>query len=215
MKNMNQNNQHNSAGNGNGRNANEPFQFNDRSRAESHSQSESRHEPTFDGNSDNGLAHRLFDTEQLDQLASGALILTEDEAAGLLYMIEEEKMARDLYDAFAEQTGSRIFERISDSEQQHMDALLMLADAAAIDVSVLSTAPGTFQDQTIQDLYNTLLAQGSASLADAIAVGIAVEETDIDDLQQLLPETEISLLGVVYGNLLAGSQNHLAAFESF
>ncbi|SDX64676.1 hypothetical protein SAMN05421644_10887 [Allochromatium warmingii] len=144
-----------------------------------------------------------------------SLTLTEDAASGLIYLIEEEKMARDLYDAFAEQTGSLIFERISDSEQQHLDALLMVADAAGIDVPELLEQPGTFHNPTIQNLYNTLLEQGSVSFAEAIAVGIAVEETDIYDLQQLLPETEISLLGVVYSNLLAGSQNHLAAFESF
>ena len=162
-----------------------------------------------------GRARNVNDDHQLNDYDAISLTLTEDEAAGLIYMIEEEKMAMDLYDAFAEQTGSRIFERISDSEQRHMDALLMVADAAGIDVPELSEQPGKFHNPTIQNLYDTLLAQGSASFADAIAVGIAVEETDIYDLQQLVPETEISLLGVVYSNLLAGSQNHLAAFESF
>jgi hypothetical protein len=151
----------------------------------------------------------------LVNLDSDPIVLTETEIASLLYMIEEEKMAMDLYDAFAEQTGSTIFERISDAELRHMNTLVQVAEAADVDLSGISPDAGVFNDTQIQDLYNTLLAQGSLSFDDAIDVGIFVEETDIADLQNYNGGDEVGLLGVVYDHLEAGSVNHLAAFTQY
>jgi hypothetical protein len=148
-------------------------------------------------------------------LEVGSVELSASEIEGLLYMIEEEKMAMDLYDAFADQSGSAIFDNISNSELRHMSALLEVAEAAGIDVSAAVLEAGVFNDPHIQETYDALLAQGSASTADAINVGIIVEETDIADLQLYDTGDEIGLLGVVYDNLLAASANHLDAFTQY
>ena len=155
------------------------------------------------------------DCQIITDFAAGGVELSETEISGLLFMIEEEKMAMDLYDSFSEQTGSIIFDKISDSEQRHMDTLLQVAEAADVDVSGLATEPGVFSDPHIQELYDTLLAQGSTSLADALEVGILVEETDIEDLQLHSADVEVGLLGVVYDNLTTGSEHHLAAFTQY
>lgn len=42
---------------------------------------------------------------------------------GLRFMIEEEKLARDVYLYLYEQWGTRIFSNIGASEQKHMDAV--------------------------------------------------------------------------------------------
>lgn len=148
----------------------------------------------------------------LSTLVVGSLALSADAATGLIYMIQEEKMARDLYDTFADQTGSVVFDRISASEQKHMDSLLLVAQKAGIDVSSVSTAVGVFGNTAIQGLYDTLLAQGSVSLDAAYGVGVLVEQTDIAALQQYSADPAIGIVGTVYGNLEAGSDHHLVAF---
>lgn len=129
-------------------------------------------------------------------------------------MIEEEKMARDLYDAFAKQTGSVVFDKISDSEQKHYDTLVTIADKAGLDISGISTTAAVFTSQVIQSLYDSLLAQGSTSLAAAYGVGVIVEQTDIADLQDYVSGTDIGIVGTVYAHLEVASEHHLAAFTS-
>ncbi|PNV83174.1 MAG: hypothetical protein C0627_06470 [Sulfurimonas sp.] len=142
------------------------------------------------------------------------ITLNEAEVESLLYMIEEEKMARDIYDALYELTGIESFDVISNSEQKHYDKLLEVASKAGVDTTTISDEAGVYINSEIQDLYTTLLAQGSLSSEDALSVGILIEQTDIADLQSTLEETDITLLGQVYSHLLDASQNHFAAFES-
>ena len=74
----------------------------------------------------------------------------------------------------------------------------------------------------IRDSYKTLLADGSASLEDAIDVAVLIEETDIDDLMDSMADLETAEGEVtapdvheMYSHLHAGSQNHLAAFQGW
>ena len=56
-------------------------------------------------------------------------ILTEDEENALLFMCEEEKLARDVYSVLAEKwLELAIFTNIAVSEQIHMDAVLQLME---------------------------------------------------------------------------------------
>jgi len=151
----------------------------------------------------------------LSGLADSTVVLDDEAAAGLVYMIEEEKMARDLYDVFFEQTGSVVFDRISDSEQKHMDSLLAVAENAGIDISGISTTAGVFSNAAIQNLYDTLLAQGSISLDAAYEVGVLVERADIADLEHYSSDAEIGIVGTVYAHLEIGSEHHLAAFTQY
>jgi hypothetical protein len=140
-------------------------------------------------------------------------LLTEPVKEGLLYMREEEKVARDIYAAFAAQYSARIFSNITKSEQQHMDAIKILLDRYEIADPVGTQPAGVFSNTALQELYNTLLEQGSRSLADALLVGKLIEETDIADLDvhraEVGADTDIYM---VYSNLRRGSENHLRAF---
>lgn len=140
--------------------------------------------------------------------------LSIDETADLLFMREEEKLARDLYLALYQQWGTPAFQNIAASEQVHMDALLDLINQFGLQDPAAGNGPGVFSDPTLQDLYNDLINTGSQSLLDALLVGAAVEEIDILDLQGSLVQTSNSLIVPAYQNLLAGSENHLIAFVS-
>lgn len=139
--------------------------------------------------------------------------LSQSEVDSLLYMIEEEKMAHDVYVELFEQTGLIEFDKISESEQNHYDKLVSVADKFDVDISFLSTESGVFANDEIQNLYDTLMQNASSSTEAAISVGIAIEEADIADLGATIETTEAVLLGQVYSHLLDASTNHLSAFE--
>ncbi|WP_161569203.1 DUF2202 domain-containing protein [Candidatus Oscillochloris fontis] len=138
--------------------------------------------------------------------------LSAEDAEALIYMREEEKLARDVY-LFLGQTWSLpIFENIAASEQTHMDALKTLLDRYGLSDPAATTAAGEFNNPDLQALYTQLVARGQISLSEALAVGAAIEEIDILDLQQHLTATTPADITQVFQNLVAGSENHLRAF---
>jgi hypothetical protein len=138
--------------------------------------------------------------------------LTAEEAAGLLFMREEAKLAQDVYLFLYEAWGSQIFQNIAASEQTHTDSVKALLDRYGLSDPSTGKAAGQFTDPTLQELYDQLTLQGSQSLAGAIKVGAAIEEIDILDLQERLAQTTHADIQLVYQNLEKGSRNHLRSF---
>ncbi|MBI9038718.1 MAG: DUF2202 domain-containing protein [Bacteroidales bacterium] len=131
--------------------------------------------------------------------------------AGLKFMREEEKLARDVYDHFYINWNSTIFDNISNSEQVHMDRVLDLLTFYGVE-DPAQPEPGVFSNQELQELYNTLIEAGESSVEDALVVGATIEEVDMVDIQNLLDQTEDENIQCLYGNLLKGSRNHLRSF---
>ena len=143
--------------------------------------------------------------------ASGEL--SADEAAALLYLREEEKLAHDVYVTLYAEWGLPVFQNISRSEQTHTDAIKALLDRYGL-ADPASASVGVFTNPSLQALYDALVAQGSKSVADALKVGAAIEEIDILDLQERLAQTDNADIQQVYNSLMSGSYNHLRAFAS-
>ncbi len=139
--------------------------------------------------------------------------LSDEEAAALLYMREEEKLAHDVYVTFYAQWGLPTFQTISQSEQAHTEAVKTLLDRYGLSDPASGTA-GVFTNPDLQALYDELVTRGSVSLAEAIKVGAAIEEIDILDLQERLSQTDNADIQQVFNNLLKGSGNHLRSFSS-
>jgi hypothetical protein len=138
--------------------------------------------------------------------------LTGVEAEGLLFMREEEKLARDVYLALYDQWQLQVFSNIADSESTHMEAVKTLIDRYELADPVEGNVAGEFANQELQALYDQLVEQGSLSLVDALQVGAAIEEIDILDLEEYLAQTDKADIQRVYDNLMRGSRNHLRAF---
>lgn len=139
--------------------------------------------------------------------------LDSQEAARLTWMREEEKLARDIYQALFEKWRLRIFGNIAASEQRHFDAIGVLIARYELTNRAQPT-PGVFTDPDLQKLYADLLAKGQKSLNDALQVGISIEEMNIEDLKNSMAATDNRDIQAVYGNLMSGSQKHLSAFSS-
>jgi hypothetical protein len=150
--------------------------------------------------------------QQLQDQIEGAM--DSELKAALLFMYQEEKMARDVYHTLGVlYPDASTFANIQLSEQKHMDAVEQLCIKYGVDISgVDENAVGEFVLNDLQDLYDTLVAQGSVSLIEGLKVGIAIEEKDITDItsyEEGMPSDVIT----VFENLREGSINHLAAFE--
>lgn len=137
--------------------------------------------------------------------------ISSEERAGLTYMYEEEKLARDVYTTLAALHPAPIFDRIGASEQRHMAAVQRLLQAYQITVPS-EDATGVFTDKKLAELYLQLVAQGEQSYLDALQVGATIEDLDIYDLQQYIDETDNPAILRVYQNLAKGSRNHIRAF---
>lgn len=136
--------------------------------------------------------------------------LTRAEADGLLFMIEEEKLAEDVYSALDEKWDMRIFENIGRAEITPQKAVKRLLDRYSLPDPRMGA--GEFANESLQDLYNDLMAQGSVSVRDALMAGAAIEELDILDLMEHMAQTDKGDILLVYANLLRASENHLRAF---
>ncbi len=139
--------------------------------------------------------------------------LTATEKTYLKYLVEEEKLARDVYAYLAANVTSQKFSNIVKSEQTHMDQVASLLKTYKVWNPTLVRKAGIFYDKELQALYNELIAQGSVSVAAAFEVGVAIEELDIADIVEMMRTPSPADIALVYSQLLKGSQNHLAAFS--
>lgn len=159
-----------------------------------------------------GQGGRVRQGHAAGNVVGGAL--SSADAQGLIYMRQEEKLARDVYLTLGEKWNLPIFSKIAQAESRHMAAvgrLLVrynLADPVAKDVR------GQFADRQFNEMYRSFVASGSISPAGAIRVGVRIEELDIADLQAALNTARQEDIRKVYRNLLRGSQQHLRAFTS-
>lgn len=149
----------------------------------------------------------------LNLAATGTL--TAQQQTTLAVMAQEEKLAHDLYAAFATTYDASIFGRIAAAETQHLTAVRTVLDRYALADPTAGQPAGTFSDPTVQATYDRLLAQGQANQAAALTVGETVEQADIDALRAALDGLTAPDARQVYEHLLRASQHHLSAFQSW
>lgn len=141
-------------------------------------------------------------------------ILKQQEKDAILYMREEEKLARDVYNLLYDKWGVNPFGNIRESEQTHMDRMKTLITTYQLEdpVTKNNDKPGVFTNILLQEYYNELSASGSISLIDALKVGAKIEELDIADLEERIKQTGRQDIVSSYNFLKMASENHLRAF---
>ena len=146
-----------------------------------------------------------------DEIEAVPLSAAEEDA--VLYLREEEKLARDVYLMLAEKWQLPIFANIASAEQKHMDMVFKVIEVHGLIDPITDDAIGSFTDPVLDGLYDQLVSIGEGSLIDALAVGAEIEDMDLADLYYLIDEVTVNehILLVAY-NLAKGSRNHLRAF---
>jgi len=147
--------------------------------------------------------------------SGGSDSITDVEIEDLVFMREEEKLARDTYLVLGDEWGLAIFSNIAESEQKHMDALEQLLDKFNLTDPVVDESAegiGDFEDEYLEGLYVKLTDWGLISETDGLKVGAAIEEVDIRDIHHAIIRAENEDIITTYESLLCGSRNHLRAF---
>jgi hypothetical protein len=157
-----------------------------------------------------------------------ASVLNDDQKRILVYMWNEEKLAKDVYLALnAIYPSQQLYNIATTSETQHEAAMQALLEkynlsvwepvnpAASYSAAALAAVPaGAYTVTVLQSLYDTLYAKGGASARDSLEVGCMVEVTDINDFDHDLALVDNVLdARTVFENLRAGSYSHYWAFD--
>jgi len=136
----------------------------------------------------------------------------------LSYMDEEERLAYEVYMKLYETSEQLVHYNIaSRSEAKHMEAVdLLLAKYDINATQSKDTTAGEYQIETIQTLYDDLVAKGESSAQDALEVGCMIEVVDINDLDvdiQLAEDENATDIYEVFDFLRNGSYRHYYAFD--
>jgi hypothetical protein len=154
------------------------------------------------------MADQLLIGLSANQIVPGDV--TETDIEHLLYMLEEEKLAHDVYVYFNGKFNKRVFQNISKSEAVHQKAIIYLINLFGVEAPDSKPA-GEFHNPELQALYTKLITEAE-TLEDALKAGALIEEVDIMDLKKAISETENENIKRVFSNLLQASGYHLKAF---
>ena len=138
--------------------------------------------------------------------------LNQSDKDALLFMLEEEKLARDTYMYLDNLWSINQFANIKSSEQTHMNAIIDLLEQNKIDYTILPV--GEFNNQDLQKYYNQFISDGSISNINALKIGATIEDLDIVDLEVYINATSNASIISVFESLQCGSKNHLNSFMS-
>ncbi|MET0091003.1 MAG: DUF2202 domain-containing protein [Candidatus Thiodiazotropha sp.] len=160
-----------------------------------------------------------------------------NEETHLVFMREEEKLARDVYTTLGMMyPDSSVFGRIDDSEQRHTEAVREMLENYGIEDPSTNDNNGVFTGEDygtyFEEKYTELVSQAASGELSALYVGALIEELDMLDIHRC-PEVILSqdngidseeLCGLdytdkqdiqrLYESLLEGSANHLRGYVS-
>lgn len=156
--------------------------------------------------------------------------LTDAQKYTIAYMWNEEKLAKDIYLELNLIYPTQQLENIATkSETMHQALVEDLVERYDLNITNLvdykenyseeelrAFGPGEFGIQEIQDLYDTLYAEGKQSQQAALEVGCKVEVTDVEDLLdeiKIAEEVNAQDLIATWNVLLSGSYSHYWAFD--
>ena len=140
-------------------------------------------------------------------------VISVQEKNDILFMWQEEKLARGAYDFMFYKYETNPFGNIRMSERRHMNEMESLVHKFGIkDPSLADTAAGKFTDAALATLYEACVSKSSLSMEEALRAGALIEETDILDLQMRIKRSSNKEIIASFEYLLMGSENHLRAF---
>ena len=153
---------------------------------------------------------------------------TETQKYALAYMWNEERLAHDIYlNLYALYPQNQFKNIANNSETKHIELVQNLVEYYDLNITNLvdykehysvteleAMPSGVYAIAPLQDLYDTLYAEGSVSAQAALQVGCKVEVTDIDDLREdIISSAGNQAMLDTFNILLDGSYKHYWAFD--
>jgi hypothetical protein len=137
--------------------------------------------------------------------------LTADEIEFLYAIREDEKLAKDVSEAFSSKYPTSIaFSNIAKAEATHIAAIENVLAYYEIEFPALGTT-GVFYDEARQNQYNELLAKDT-SLVEAYKATAFLEEQSIAAYATVTPNISNANIQIIVSNLMRGSSNHFKAY---
>ena len=147
-------------------------------------------------------------------LIANLFALTNAEKRALIFMYQEEKLAKDVYLEVSKMYPNlRTFPHIYKAEIMHEKSVANVLRHYNIPLPLRSEVVGQFRNVKLQRLYNFLIEKAKKSVKDALEVGIMVEVTDVEDLDKYLKVAKSPDVVALFKFLRAGSYNHYNAFN--
>jgi hypothetical protein len=163
------------------------------------------------------------------------IVLDYNEQTHLIFMREEEKLARDVYIKLSTMYPDHpIFGNIDDSEQRHTDAVRDMILKYGLDDPNTNDNVGVYTGEDygwyFTEKFSELVERASISELEALYVGAFIEELDMLDINQcpkVIVETDNGINDVtecgkiytdnadvanLYASLLDGSDSHLEGY---
>jgi len=157
----------------------------------------------------------LFTGCKDDSTPIPAVNISDTEKHELLFLLEEEKLARDVYEYNYSKYNQSIFNNISSSEAKHMNEVASLLTSFNISYDYIDlNKRGEFINTELQELYDQLVGLSDTSYVMGLTVGATIEYLDIKDLADLKNVTTNSSILDVADKLQCGSRNHMRSFTS-
>lgn len=145
-----------------------------------------------------------------DDVNNNAEQLSAKDQEDLLFLFEEEKMARDTYRYMDSLWSVNQFANIKESEQKHMDAIGTLLDKYEITYTIQPV--GIFNNSELQALYDQFISDGATNKNAALQIGATIEDMDIYDLKNYIEQFKQADIDQALEKLLCASGNHMRAF---
>ena len=141
--------------------------------------------------------------------------LSDAQAEALAVNVEREKLARDLYTAFADATDEVRFAHLAHAESHHLNALQAMLDVYEVTDPTEGNSPGEFTDSEVAADYKAMLEKGSGSEEAALEVARELEVSLTERLEAAADDVskDASDVSQVYEHLAFGSEHHLAMLE--
>lgn len=140
--------------------------------------------------------------------------ISDEEREGLVYLREEERLARDVLLSLYQKWQLELFAQVSQSEQTHTDTVRLLLEKYSIEEPAPVGTASSFENPDLGRLYTESVSAGQASVEAALTVAAFIEEVSITHIDARLQDTDNDDIKLAYENMMRGSRNHLRLFVS-
>lgn len=140
--------------------------------------------------------------------------LTEYEKAGLVTLLETQKMHRDVYIWMNANADYPVFSDLSDCDCQLMEKLSITVDKYGLHNPTVGKEPGEFEDSYVQSQYNDIIRSTQGSVASMFTAAKAMEAAMIAEVREQQDALSGNAdIGLVYADLIVQSENQLIQLD--
>ena len=154
-----------------------------------------------------------FNKEEIQQIIKDkqeeGSVITKEEKQDIWFILEEEKMVRDLYYNFYQEYDNEVFEKLYKAENTQFEAVQQLVRNYNLEDPTSNKDVGKFKNLQIQMIYDELLEQGNENIKESMIASIDAQERSLRDVRENIERTDKDDIIFVFKNLETASKNHL------